>query len=293
MNTINISQKKLNSLERMELSKNIFNTEGEIYNFEYRGKRKVLKVLFNSNGIVFANKLYTVEMLDYYKECLPGSFLCPDNLVSIGGEVSGFTIPKFDGINLADLLKDKSIENKEKIYYLVKIGEILNQLKSIRDYGNLKQIFINDLHESNIMVNPRNKELKVIDLDSCRILNNGSFPSRFLGPTYFIDDKPHKYLYNKDGNGYGYIVANENSDLFCYNAIVLNYLFGSSITRLSIGDFYKYLNYLDSLKFNKELLDCFSKLTLGCDNKNPVNYLDSITDEQVVRAKKLVFEHNI
>ena len=70
-------------------------------------------------------------MLDYYKNYLPASFLCPDNLVSIEREVAGFTIPYFNGINLADLLKDNRIEEREKIYYLTKIGEILTQLKKI------------------------------------------------------------------------------------------------------------------------------------------------------------------
>ena len=250
----------------------------------------MLKILYNTDGVGFANKLYTIEMLNFYKNSLPVNFLCPDNLVSIGGKISGFTVPRFDGENLADLLNDRTVTSKEKIYYLTKIGEVLNQLKSIRDYGSLKQIFLNDLHESNVMVNPINKEVAFIDLDSCRILNNGSFPSRYLGPSHFIENNPHKYIFNKDGNGAGYVVANENSDLFCYNVIILNYLFGSSITRLIPDDFYNYLNYLEKLKFNKHLLDSFNRLTLTCDNENPSIYLEGITEEQVGRAKKIVFD---
>lgn len=290
MNTINISNKKMQEIKPIILSKNIFNTEGSVYDFFYRGNNKVLKILYNTDGISFANKLYTVEMLDFYKESLPSSFVLPDNLVSIGGKISGFTIPKFNGMNFADLLNDKNVNPKEKIYYLTKIGETLNQLKSIREFGSLDKIFINDLHESNIMVNPSRKELVFIDLDSCKILNNGSFPSRYLGPSFFTEDKPNKYKINTNGNGYGYIVANENSDLFCYNIMVLNYLFGAKITRLSIDDYYDYLNYLEKLKFNKHLIDSFNKLTLTCDNINPVNYLNSITEEQVARAKKLVYD---
>lgn len=289
MNTINISSKKLEKLSPLDLSKCIFNTEGVVYNYDYRGQEKILKILHNTNGITFASKLYTVEMLDFYKESLPASFICPDNLVSIGGKVSGFTVPKFDGINLADLLNEKSIAAKEKIYFLTKIGEVLNQIKNIRKYGNLQQIFLNDLHESNILVNPVNKELGFIDLDSCKIMNNCAFASRYLGPTHFIEDKHGKYEFNVPENGTGYIIANENSDLYCYNIIILNYLYGNSVTRMSLDEFYEYLNYLESIGLDKNLIDSFNKLTLCGKNINPVNYLHSLSEEHVGRAKQIVY----
>lgn len=292
MNTINISEKRLKSLTHLDLSKYVFHTEGKVFDFNHRGNRKVLKTLYNYKGLLFANKLYTVETLDYYKEYLPESFLCPDNLVSVSSEVQGFTIPYFEGVNLADLLKDKQIDVREKIYYLTKIGEVLKQLKNIRKYSPLNQIYINDLYESNILVNPNNKELKFIDLDSCKILDNCAFHARRLNPNYFLDDKTHKYLYNDQDSNYGYIIANENSDLFCYNIMILNYLYGKNILEMSMDEFFDYLNYLDKLEFDKELLDSFEKLTLSCDNENPYYLLDTISDNQVYRAKKIVYECN-
>jgi len=289
MKTINISEKRLASLEPLKLSKNVFNTESCVYNLDYRGTKKVLKILFNDKGPLFANKLYTVEMLDHYKEYLPESFLYPDSQVSISGHVRGFTIPYFEGVNLADLLKDKSIDVKEKIYYLTKTGEILNQLKNIRKYSPLKEIYINDLYESNIMINPNNKELKIVDLDSCKILNNDPFPGRRLNKNPFLDNKPHKYIYNTEEEQ-GFIAANENSDLFCYNVMILNYLYSGNILEMSMNEFYKYLNYLESLEFDKELLDKFEKIALTCDNQNPYHLLDGITYKQTYKAKKLVYE---
>ena len=292
MNTINISEKRLASLNALKLSKNILNTEGIIYDFNYRGNHKVLKVLFNSNGIMFANKLYTVELLNHYHKYMPNSFLIPDNLASISGTVSGFTIPYFEGFNLADILKNPKIDNKEKIYYLTKIGEVLNQLKNIRNYTELNHLYINDLHEANILINPNNKELKFIDLDSSKILNNCSFPSRYLSKNNFLIDKPHKYLYNNAEDGTGHLIANENSDLFCYNIIVLNFLYGENVIRMPLDEFYNYLNYLNDINVNKGLLDCFEKISIGCDNQNPIYYLDSLTDNQICRAKKIVYNCN-
>lgn len=290
MNTINISKKKLDKLNTMDLPNCVFNTEGIIYEWNYRGKNEILKLLFNDTGVTFASKLYTVEMLNFYKEVLPRNFIIPDNLVSIGGKISGFTTPKFNGVNLAAVLNDKSFSAKEKIYYLTKIGETLNQLKSIRKYGKLKQIYLNDLHEANVLVDPIKKDLGFIDLDSCKILNNCSFASKYLGPNHFVCNKPYKYIDNIPENGPGYMIANENSDLYCYNVIILNYLFGGNITRLNLDEFYEYLNYLEKLKFDKKLLDSFNKLTMVCDNVNPVGYLETITEEQVGRAKKIVYD---
>ena len=294
MKTINISKKKFENLNELELSKYTFNTEGQMYNIRYKNKDKILKRLYNDEGVTFANKLYTLEMLNFYKNNLPSNFVIPDYLVSIDDDIIGFTIPRVKGINLTDLLKEKSISNREKIYYFIKLGETLNQLKNIRKYGSLKEIYINDLHESNIMINIQNKELNIIDLDSSRIFNNGSFGARYLGPTFFINSKPHKYIYNDDAklNGPGYLIANENSDLYCYNIMLLNYLYGSKITELNIDEFYKYLEYLHKIGIDNNLLESFNKLTTASDNINPLNYLETLTDVQIARSKKIVYEYN-
>lgn len=294
MKMINISKKKFESLSEVELSKQTLNTEGQMFYMKYKNKDKVLKRLYNDMGVVFANKLYTLEMLNFYKDNLPSNFVIPDYLVSIDDKVIGFTLPKLSGINLCDLIKEKSITNKEKLYYYVKLGETLNQLKNIRKYSNLKEFFINDLHECNIMINPQNKELNIIDLDSSRINNNGAFCSRYLGPSFFIENKPHKYIYNDNAvvNGPGYLFANENSDLYCYNIMILNYLYGDKITSMNIDEFYKYLEYLNKIGIERNLLDIFNELTTTADNKNPVNYLETLTETQISRSKKLVYECN-
>jgi len=265
-----------------------------MYDIRIKNKDKILKKLYNNLGVGFANKLYTVEMLNYYKNNLPSNFVIPDHLVSLDDKIIGFTVPKIDGINLTDLVTEKSVSNKEKLYYYTKIGETLNQLKNIRKYSDLKEIYINDLHESNIIVNLKNKELNIVDLDSSRILNNGSFAARYLGPTFFVDNKPHKYNYNNDSllNGPGYLFANQNSDLYCYNIMLLNFLYGDKITRMNIDEFYRYLEYLNKIGVNKELLDIFYDLTTTSDNKNPLNYLETLNDTQLARSKKLVFEYN-
>lgn len=290
MKIINISKKKFQELKKIDLSREIFNTEGTIYDFEYRGEKKILKTLYTLNGYTFANKLYTIEMLDSNKEYLPSSFYIPDYLCASEGKIIGFTVPKIEGTNLSTILNDSSINYKEQIYYLKKIGEILNQLHNIRKYTPLNSIYINDLHESNFIVDNNNRELKVIDLDSCKICSNEPFAARFLTPVSMVSEVD-KYKVNNDPHSNGYIVPNSDSDLYCYSMIILNYLYGGKISNIGIENFYEYLNYLEFIGLNKELIDIFSKLLVGnCKNENPLNYLDSLNSEQICRSKKLVYE---
>lgn len=290
MKIISISKKKFQELKKIELSREIFNTEGTIYDFEYRGNKKILKTLYTLNGHTFANKLYTIEMLDSNKEYLPSSFYIPDYLCTVESEIIGFTVPKVEGTNLSIILSSNDVNYKEQIYYLKKIGEILNQLHNIRKYTPLNSIYINDLHDSNFIVDNNNRELKVIDLDSCKICSNEPFAARFLTPVSMINEVD-KYKINEDKNSNGYIDPNSDSDMYCYSMIILNYLYGNKIGNIGIENFYEYLNYLESIGVNKELINIFSKLLVGnCKNENPLNYLDSLTSEQICRAKKLVYE---
>lgn len=289
MKVITLSKTKFEKLEQLKLSKETFNTEGNIYDFNYRGNPKVLKKLFHKSGTIFANKLFTLEMLDANKENLPDNFYIPDSLISVDSIISGFTLPRIYGDNLTDVLCNTSIEIKEKIYYLKQVGKILEQLKTIRKYTTLKDFYINDLHESNFMVNHNNKQLYVIDLDSCKISSNMAFPAKYLTEKSILNSTPNKYNINNDLNIPGYVTANESSDLFCYNIMILNFLYGDNINNFSMSEFYEYLNYLKYIGVNEDLLDNFDRIANNRNNKNPSNYLDLLTSEQVCRAKKNVY----
>ena len=288
MKVISISKKKFQELEPLVLSRNVLNTEAKMYDFKYRNEEKILKSLYLLDGAVFANKLYTIEMLDSNKDYLPTSFLIPDSLCAVNHDIVGFTIPKFNGINLTDVLNDKKLDIKEHIYYLKKIGEILYQLQNIRTYTPLSDIYINDLHASNFLADLHKRELKVIDLDSCKIADNKSFPSKYLY-TCSILNYSNKYK-TIDSNGIEYIIPDSNTDLFCYIMEILNYLYKDKLSDLKINEFYEYLNYLESIGINKELINIFSKVVNNCDNENPIYLLDSLTYEQVGRASSVVYK---
>lgn len=290
MKTISLSERNFKKLTPLKLSKEILNTEAQMFNFRYKDEDKVFKRLYYQSGQTFANKLYTLEMLDDNRNYLPDYFFKPDYLVSIGGNVEGFTIPRASGITLSVLLNDKKIEPSISIFYLKKIGQMLNQLKYIRKTTPLKDFYINDLYDSNFIANMDKGELYVIDLDSCKIGTNSAFPARYLTSQALLNNVKGKYNFIDDDNIPAHVVADENTDIYCYIIVILNYLYGGNMNNLSLDKFYDYLNYLEYIGVDKELVEYFSRIVINKENENPVNLLDSITDKQAYRAKEMVYK---
>lgn len=289
MKVINISKRKYRELQRLQLEQGVCNSESIVYDFFFRGVHKILKELKEKGGEYYANKLYTVQLLDYYKEYAPEELVFPDSLGSVGGETIGFTIPYVEGINLVSILSSFKVDVKEQIYYLRKIGKLLEQLKYIRQCTPLKDFYLNDLHESNFIVNPACQSLRVIDLDSCKIGNNGVYPSRYASPYSLLQYVPLKYPVNESGRCGGFVLPNDDSEIYCYVMTILNYFFGGNIFRLNYSTFYEYLNYLEMLGIDKELLDVFGRIVDSGPNINPEPYLETLTSEQVYRAREKVY----
>lgn len=322
MKVIPISKKKYEELTRLRLPKDVVSTEAIIYRFDYHGEDKVFKNLLKLSGVTFANKQFTLSMLDEYRNILPESFVLPDCLCTIQGKVSGFAMPYIEGINLENYLNNKNINNQDKLFYIAKIGEVLEQLEHIRDNSLLDSIYINDLHASNFIVDPKVKNLRVVDIDSCRICDSKPFPARYLSPLALLNFAPiNKYnilnknsvdgmtvlnvisTEDKDSSYYdykselGYVEADKNSDLYCYAILLLNYLYGrpcethGGVSLMSLSQFYDYMYYLEKIGVHKGLRDAFYKLILGADNDNFFPYVESLTDEQVCRANYKVYKN--
>lgn len=284
MKTISISKRKFDNLEHFDLSD--INTEGKIYKFSYNGTEKLLKKLYVSDGITLAKKLFTIEVLN--SNDLPKYFITPDSLVSVNNTVVGFTIPYIDGTTLKTLLDNDNYPNEIKITYLKKIGSILEDMKSIRNNTFLRHFYLNDIHESNFMVDYITGDLCVIDLDGCKINASFSFPARYLTSTGLFNNTK-KYNIEPDLRHGAYVMANRDSDLYCYIIIILNFLYHGYINNMDITEYYNYLNYLRDIGVHRELVDTFYRIVSYGDNINPMDYLDSLTDEQICRARENVY----
>lgn len=287
MQIINMSKTKLNSLEPLILPKNVTSTECELFKYPYYGKEKLLKKLHRTDGIIFANKLYTIEALNANKDSMPSNFILPESLVSINKKIEAFTMKYIKGINLSVILNNPDITYEEKIHYLKSIGRILEQMQNIRKYTNLNNFYLGDIHEDNFLVERDKQEIYIVDLDSCKIAGNKSFPGRYLTNSSLIKYNSTKYQTLSQTDDLADYKIDENTDIYCYIIMILNYLYDGRVDRLSLDKFYDFINYLEDIKVNIELIECFNKIVVGGNNINPCNYLDTLTPKQVAGARRL------
>lgn len=287
MQIINMSKTKLNSLEPLILPKNVTSTECELFKYPYYGKEKLLKKLHRTDGIIFANKLYTIEALNANKDSMPSNFVLPESLVSINKKIEAFTMKYIKGINLSVILNNPDITYEEKIHYLKSIGRILEQMQNIRKYTNLNNFYLGDIHEDIFLVERDKQEIYIVDLDSCKIAGNKSFPGRYLTNSSLIKYNNTKYQTLSQTDDLADYKIDENTDIYCYIIIILNYLYDGRVDRLSLDKFYDFINYLEDIKVNIELIECFNKIVVGGNNINPCNYLDTLTPKQVAGARRL------
>lgn len=287
MQIINMSKTKLNSLEPLILPKNVTSTECELFKYPYYGKEKLLKKLHRTDGIIFANKLYTIEALNANKDSMPSNFILPESLVSINKKIEAFTMKYIKGINLSVILNNPDITYEEKIHYLKSIGRILEQMQNIRKYTNLNNFYLGDIHEDNFLVERDKQEVYIVDLYSCKIAGNKSFPGRYLTNSSLIKYNNTKYQTLSQTDDLADYKIDENTDIYCYIIMILNYLYDGRVDRLSLDKFYDFINYLEDIKVNIELIECFNKIVVGGNNINPCNYLDTLTPKQVAGARRL------
>ena len=135
MQIINMSKTKLNSLEPLILPKNVTSTECELFKYPYYGKEKLLKKLHRTDGIIFANKLYTIEALNANKDSMPSNFVLPESLVSINKKIEAFTMKYIKGINLSVILNNPDITDiydiKDYLNKRVNVIVLIDKAKEI------------------------------------------------------------------------------------------------------------------------------------------------------------------
>lgn len=295
MKSINLSKKAFKNLEELYIPSNVIYNEAKIYEYTKNNKDLVIKSLKTTSGEYYATKLYTVQMLNSFKDYFPENFIIPDTIVTCNGENIGFAMPKIKGLTLSSLLEDDSVNIKIKINALKSVGKIIKKLEGIRNHTELKDIFINDLHECNFVYNPLEKNVNIIDLDSVKIGSNKVFASRYLDP-FSLLNCCEKYeinninLLGSENNVYnfneGFIKPDKNTDIYCYVIMLLNFIFGKDLSYIDDLKFYEYLNILSKTDIDKELIDCISKIIILTENENPLEYLDCLNTKTVKQARQ-------
>ena len=277
MQILNMTRKRFESLESLNLPDVIFNTEATMFlvteKNKWRKKQEVLKKLYNSRGEVFSNKLYTINELIEKREIIGiPELIMPTSLAAVNGDIVGFTMPYVPNINFQTVLNSDNYTLEQKVGYLKEIGELLDKIRKVRKYSSVTDFYLNDIHEQNFILSKETGKICAVDLDSAKIGNNLVMASRYLTPNSQLP-LVSKYVPLEYSVG-GVYEVNENTELYCYIIMILNFFYGSNISKLSLADFYVYLDYLSKIGVSKEILDIISYIYTGHDNKNPYELLD-------------------
>lgn len=283
MDIINMSSKQITS----NIALDSYNTSGYLKIVNYFNRKMILKKI---DPIRCDEVISKVLFLNRYKNLMPSNFVIPEFLVLLDNKDLYMAIDYINGNNLGDVLKDKNINIRDKKIYLSYIGNTLEEMRHMRENPLLSDFCLGDLHEDNFIVS--NKKLYTIDLDDAKIdsispissyLQVGSLFSYLHTDKYIIEDyNPYFVKYKVD----------YNTDMYCYIMVILNFLYGDNVNNMNINDFYCYLDYLYKIGIDSSLLECFNSIYSDFDNINPMNYIDSLTSNQIYRARKIVYKYN-
>ena len=284
MERINVSSSELDEITPLlESHKNV----GE---YILCGKHYILKFLESSKAYR-DNSIYVLEKLDSCRSLFPKEFCLPEYWIESSGKLEAFLMPKItDSLTLRTVLKSSYFSHKEKIKYLKELGALLRKCDNLRQKKGMRNFAIGDLQETNVLVAPGKETIKVIDMDTCRIGQSASSQALYLTPFSLVMYVPSKY---KIVRSLGYFETNRETDLFCYIMIILNYLFDSTMTNMSLENFYYNLNQLDYSDVNHELLSIFYGIINRGQNDNPDYLLDTIDDKTFSKIRSYVLKENL
>lgn len=284
METLNLSKKEFESLEDISINSSVYYAESKSLRIiDLNGGKYLLKE-FNLDKTEMDNKLNVINSLDKYREYIPSKCIIPRFLVDIGNNTIIVGTNYIQGTNLSKIIDNPFISINDKKLYFKKIGLLLEEMKKIRNTTPLNDFYLGDMHEDNFIVDNK-KEIFAIDIDSCKIMNSNSPLSKYL----FIDgliSNSNKYEFEYNNPYIANYIVDENTDIYCYIIIILKYLYGPDINNISLVEYYRYLNYLDDIKVNPNLLECFNRIVSNEENKNPVDYIDTLTNKQIYLARK-------
>ena len=268
MNEIALKESDVSKLKKYPLD-GIWSTESTIYYYkkDFDTSSVLIKKLFITEEKRVIRKIETLKVLRYSELSTYSELIIPEDVVVVGGIKAGFTIHEVqNATNLHIFLKDKSVSNRDKIDVLKKIGELLKRVQRQN-----QEFYFGDLQEYNFLVG-ENKEISVVDLDSSSVNRKKPLETKYI----ILDKKTHvisKYKVNKATRSYPSI----GNDNYCYNTMVLNFLAGEKIHRLTFGEHFDYINYLaDVGVIPMEMKDVYINHYTDKPNESVLDYLDDI-----------------
>lgn len=262
--------------------KGIKSNEGYLY-VNPRNKKKMIKIIEPRASVpeYLEMKQYTIKLLldnqDYLKEL---KIAIPEEGVSIDHIQRGYQTSYIKGTPLSIVLDNPNIPLDIKLSCLKQIGSLLRNIELIRNNNpHLRNLFYNDIHENNFMVT-NSFEVIGLDFDSCSIGNN--IPVQGLYSMMLKRVQPSNNKYQQcsqmceDSTEY---IIDKNLELYSYTMMIINFMYGVPMYMWTPKKLDNYLNYLESIGTNLELLYALSYIyDQSIDNINPDYLLDYIKE---------------
>ena len=272
MMNIVLKESELKRLKEYPLANCIANTESIIYYYKkdfQNNETLLLKKLYDTRDNKVERKIKTIETLQRSQLMDYKELVIPEDVISIQGVKSGFTIKEItNNTNLQLILSNNRISTSKKIELLKKIGDLLNRVSSSN-----QEFYFGDLQPSNILIDEESN-IYIVDLDSSAVNRKKPIESKYI----VLDHKTHdvrKYKVNKAKRAY----PSKDIDIYCFNTMVLNTIAGESLHRTDIPEFYDYLNYLDDKGISRDILDILSNHYSNKPNESVYPYLDELPKE--------------
>lgn len=270
MKEISLTESAVRRLKKYPLD-NIVSSESVFYYYKKDQDRSniLLKKLFLTDEKRVDRKIETIERLQDSDLATYPELIIPDELVTIQGVKSGFTIKEVsDCTNLHLFLEDNSVSREDKITVLKKIGELLRRVQC-----QGQEFYFGDLQSYNFLVD-KDLGIYVVDLDSSATSRKKPLDTKYI----ILDKKAHvvsKYKVNRVGRSY----PNKDVDIFCYNTLVLNYLAGRSLHRLNYQEYFDYLQYLAHCDIPQDMIDIYTHHYTDKHNESVVELLDDLPED--------------
>lgn len=288
MKVVSITSRNLKKMPRLQISNKIVSTEGKLYVYDYKNKwqhlREVLKIYYNQSDAYLADKIYTIsQLLASFEELDVPELVLPTALLSVDGNISGYTMPLVENnINLTLLLNNPKVNLEQKMRYLKEIYDLLIKITGIRELDD--KFFLGDIHEANFILDIDEQMVKAVDLDSSYINGSSIAISKFLTYNENLLNNPLKYPHNDEDRA----IPNQNTTILCFCYMLLNALSGNNDSyHWSLNEFYSYIEFMKkngcSGELIKALINLFSR---SQTNEFPRELLDSIDTKKDFTLKR-------
>lgn len=280
MDIIRLNSKDIKKLNKYELHSHIENTESILY--LYNHKKELLKLFKSNDKDYILNKSFIINKLFYIKDNVDmKELVMPNSLVKVSGLSIGYTMDFISqNTNLSLILNSEKVSIEDKIYFLKKIGKIIEKIE-LNDTLNKNGFHLGDIHDGNFIYDNKNNMIKGVDLDSAYVRGVVAPSSKYLTFNDKLWDFPKKYPLDENDRH----IPNHNTTIISYIYMLLNFISGEYTPNISISRFCNILNDLSSVGFNKELLDAIYNIYLPKDNYLDFELIDTITPELVLKYK--------